>query len=99
MVLHQKVDDPTVVGLSMMRTTKVSVTIDSDLLEEVRSYAGGNLSRYVNAALREQVRSERLRTLVAEYEAEFGPIPAEALAEARAEFEAAEAAWAAWQDG
>jgi Arc/MetJ family transcription regulator len=82
-----------------MRTTKVSITIDTDLLEEVRSYAAGNLSRYVNAALREQVRSERLRKLVAEYEAKFGPIPAEELAEARAEFEAAEAAWAAWQEG
>jgi Arc/MetJ family transcription regulator len=76
-----------------MKTTKVSVTIDADLLEEVKSYAGGNLSRYVNEALREQVRSTRLRKLVAEHEAEFGPIPAELLAEAEAEFKAAEAAW------
>jgi hypothetical protein len=76
-----------------MKTTKVSITVDSDLLEEVKAYAGGNLSRYVNAALRKQVRSARLRKLVAEYEAEFGPIPAEALAKAQAEFKAAEAAW------
>jgi Arc/MetJ family transcription regulator len=83
----------------MMKTTKVSITIDTELLEEVRSYAGGNLSRYVNVALREQVRSERLRKLVAEYEAKFGPISAEELAEVDAEWEAAEAAWAAWQEG
>jgi Arc/MetJ family transcription regulator len=76
-----------------MKTTKVSITIDSDLLEEVKSYAGGNLSRYVNAALREQVRAARLQELVAQHEAEFGPIPAEVLAQAEAEFEAAEAAW------
>jgi hypothetical protein len=76
-----------------MKTTKISITIDTDLLEEVRSYAGGNLSRYVNEALREQVRTTRLRKLVAEYEAEFGPIPAELRAKAEADFKAAEAAW------
>jgi hypothetical protein len=92
-MLYQKHDDPTVVGSSPMKTTKVSITIDSDLLEEVKSYAGGNLSRYVNAALREQVRAARLQELVAQHEAEFGPIPAEVLAQAEAEFEAAEAAW------
>jgi post-segregation antitoxin (ccd killing protein) len=95
-MLDYQHDDPTVVGSSLMKTTKVSVTIDADLLEEVKSYAGGNLSRYVNEALREQVRSTRLRRLVAEHEAEFGPIPAELLAEAEAQFKAAEAAW---QDG
>jgi hypothetical protein len=79
-----------------MKTTKVSITIDTDLLEEVKSYARGNLSRYVNAALREQVRAARLQKLVAQYETEFGPIPAELLAEAEEEFEAAEAAEAAW---
>jgi hypothetical protein len=51
--------------------------------------------RHVTAALREQRRAARLQELVAQYEAEFGPIPAEALAEAEAEFEAAEAAWRA----
>ena len=91
------IDDPTVVGSSIMRTTKISITIDTDLLEQVRSYAGRNLSRYINSALRERVRQEErnaaLRELVDEYERTHGPIPAELLAQARAEFEAAEAAW------
>jgi hypothetical protein len=49
--------------------------------------------RFGIAALCERMRAARLRELVAEYEAEFGPIPAQELAEARAAFEAAEAAW------
>ena len=90
---RSKPANPTVVASLLMKTTKISISIDTDLLEEVKSYAGGNLSRYVNAALREQVRNARLRKLVGEHEEEFGPIPAELRAEARAEFEAAEAAW------
>jgi hypothetical protein len=97
MASSQAVDDPTVVGSQIMRTTKISITIDTDLLEEIRAYAGRNLSRYINSALREQVRQEernaRLRELVEEYEAAHGPIPAELLAEADAMFDAAEAAW------
>jgi hypothetical protein len=91
------VDDPTMVGSQIMRTTKISITIDTDLLEEIRTYAGRNLSRYINSALREQVRQEernaRLRELVEEDEATRGPIPAELLTEADAMFDAAEAAW------
>jgi Post-segregation antitoxin CcdA len=89
----QAVDDPTVVGSPIMRTTKISITIDTDLLEEIRAYAGGNLSRYINSLLRDQVRNARLRQLVAEYEATHGPIPAELLAKADAVCDAAEAAW------
>ena len=97
MASAQVVDNPTMVGSSIMRTTKISITIDTDLLEQVRSYAGRNLSRYINSALRERVRQEErnvaLRELVDEYERTQGPIPAEMLAEADAMFEAAEAAW------
>lgn len=97
MASAQVVENPTVVGSSIMRTTKISITIDTDLLEQVRSYAGRNLSRYINSALRERVRQEErnvaLRELVAEDEAMRGPIPPELLAEADAMFEAAEAAW------
>jgi post-segregation antitoxin (ccd killing protein) len=97
MASAQTVDDPTMVGSQIMRTTKISITIDTDLLEEIRAYAGRNLSRYINSALREQVHQEernaRLRELVEEDEATRGPIPAELLAEADAMFDAAEAAW------
>ncbi len=76
-----------------MKTAKVSITIDADLLEEIRAHAKGNLSRFVNAALRQQMRNVRLRQLVRAHEADGGAIPDELLAEAEAEFEAAEAAW------
>jgi hypothetical protein len=89
----QAIDGPTVVGSQLMRTTKISITIDTDLLDEIRAYAGGNLSGYINSVLRDQVRNARLRRLVEEYEATHGPIPAELMAQAKAEFEAAEAAW------
>ncbi|HEX8929879.1 MAG TPA: hypothetical protein VGA45_13250 [Actinomycetota bacterium] len=39
------------------------------------------------------MRNARLRELVSEYEATHGPIPTELMAQAKAEFEAAEAAW------
>jgi hypothetical protein len=82
-----------------MKTTKISITLDPELHEEVRSYAGGNLSRYVNEALRDKVRNEHARRLIEEYVAEHGPIPEELLAQAEAEFRAAEAGWEEWCNG
>ena len=58
-----------------------------------------NLSRYVNEALRDKVRNEHARKLIEEYEAEHGPISEELLAEAEAEFRAAEAGWEEWCNG
>ncbi len=80
-----------------MKRTKISITIDSDLLEKVKAYANGNLSRYINEVLRDKVNNEGLRKLVAEYEEEYGAFTAEELAEAEAHFRAAEEGWAAWQ--
>lgn len=99
MAYTQVIDDPTVVGSSPMKTTKISVTLDTELLQQVRAYARGNLSRYVNEALRDKVRNEHARKLIEEYEAEHGPIPEELLAEAEAEFRAAEAGWEEWCNG
>lgn len=97
MAYPQALDDPTVVGSSAMKTTKVSITLDTELLEEVKAYATGNLSRYVNEALRDKVRNEHLRELIEEYVAEHGPIPEEMLAEAEAAFQAAEEGWERWR--
>ena len=80
-----------------MKTTKISVTLDTDLLEQARAFARGNLSRYLNEALRDKLRNENLRVLLDEYEAEHGPITEEELAEPRAAFKAAEEGWREWQ--
>ncbi|HZD37569.1 MAG TPA: type II toxin-antitoxin system CcdA family antitoxin [Actinomycetes bacterium] len=84
-----------------MKTTKISVTLDTDLLEQARAFARGNLSRYLNEALRDKLRNENLRVLLEEYEAEHGPITEEVQAEAAATFEAAlkaaEEGWREWQ--
>jgi post-segregation antitoxin (ccd killing protein) len=94
-------DDPTVVGSPDMKTTKISVTLDADLVQQARAFARGNLSRYLNEALRDKLRNENLRKLLEDAEAEYGPVPEELLAEAeatfKAAFEAAEEGWREWQ--
>jgi post-segregation antitoxin (ccd killing protein) len=101
MASAQALDDPTVVGSPDMKTTKISVTLDTDLLKQARAFARGNLSGYINEALRDKLRNENLRVLLEEYEAEHGPIPEEELAQAGAEleaaFKAAEEGWREWQ--
>lgn len=65
-----------------MRTEKVSLSLDADLLAEARRRAQGrSLSGYVNEGLRRQVLADRQRELLEAWEKEFGPIPEEALAE------------------
>ncbi len=64
-----------------MARTKRSVTLDEQLVAEALGYVGERgLSRLLNEGLRRQVLVERGRRLVAEFEAEHGPIPDEALA-------------------
>jgi len=63
---------------------KVSLSIDEDLLAEARARAGRReLSSYVNEALRRQLQRDRLTELLAEMEAESGPIPDDVMEEAR----------------
>ncbi|CAN5631316.1 hypothetical protein BH23ACT7_BH23ACT7_12550 [soil metagenome] len=67
-----------------MAVSKVSLSIDEDVLAEARDRAGRReLSSYVDAALRRQLQHDRLGDLLAEMEAESGPIPDEVLEEAR----------------
>lgn len=64
--------------------SKVSLSIDEDVLAEARARAGRReLSSYVNEALRRQLQRDRLAELVAEMEAESGPVPDEVMEEAR----------------
>lgn len=67
-----------------MAVAKVSLSIDEDVLSEARERAGRReLSSYVNDALRRQLQRDRLGVLLAEMDAESGPIPEDVLDEAR----------------
>ena len=58
-----------------MPSAKLSVTLEEDLVTEARRVAGARgLSGYVNQALRMQLQRDRLSTLLADLEREFGPI-------------------------
>jgi Arc/MetJ family transcription regulator len=67
-----------------MAVSKVSLSIEEDVLAEARERAGRReLSAYVNEALQRQLQHDRLGELLAEMETESGPIPPELLEEAR----------------
>jgi post-segregation antitoxin (ccd killing protein) len=68
-------------------TDKLSVTIPTDLAEELRSRAGrGNVSAYVTQALVRQLEHDRLGDLLGELAEVHGPVTDEELARARAEW-------------
>lgn len=67
-----------------MAVAKVSLSIDEDVLDEARERAGlRELSSYVTDALRRQLQHDRIGDLLAEMDAESGPIPDELMEEAR----------------
>lgn len=67
-----------------MAMSKVSLSIDEEVLAHARDRAGRReLSSYVNEALRRQLQRDRLGDLLAEMEAESGPIPDDMTEEAR----------------
>jgi post-segregation antitoxin (ccd killing protein) len=56
--------------------TKVSLSLDRDLVEQARTLAGSRgLSALVNEALRVQLQHERVRRLLDEMDDEYGPVP------------------------
>jgi Arc/MetJ family transcription regulator len=64
--------------------SKVSVSIDDDLLDTARDRVGRReLSSYVNEALRRQLQRDRLVELLAQMEAESGPIPDDLMEQAQ----------------
>jgi len=67
-----------------MAVSKVSLSIDEDVLSAARDRAGRReLSAYVNEALRRQLQRDRLVELLAEMGSESGPIPDDVMEEAR----------------
>ena len=67
-----------------MRTEKVSLTLEEELLAEAREVVGvRRLSSYVNRALRNQLQHDRLANLLTELEQEMGPIEPRVIEEVR----------------
>ena len=57
------------------KVRKVSVSMPEELTEAVRARTGtGGFSRYVTDAVQEQIRLDLLDDLVADFEAEHGPL-------------------------
>jgi hypothetical protein len=63
-----------------MNYVRKTVTIPQETARAVEELADGNVSAFVTMALEHQVRVERLRLAVTDFEAEHGEIPPEALA-------------------
>jgi Arc/MetJ family transcription regulator len=67
-----------------MRTEKVSLTLEEELLTEARAAVGARgLSSYVNRALRQQLQHDRIAGLLAALEEENGPIEPRVMEEVR----------------
>ena len=68
------------------RSTKVSITVDGDVLREVRKIVGrgATLSGFINEALVADLRRRKLAALVEEYESKSGAITDEEVERVRA---------------
>lgn len=67
-----------------MPATKISVSLDEDLLVEARARVGRReLSSYVAEALRRQLQRDRIGELLAQMDRESGPVPDHLMEEAR----------------
>jgi hypothetical protein len=67
-----------------MRTEKVTLVLDKQLLAEARAVAGGRaLSRYLNRALRNQLQHDHLVGLLAALALDHGPIDPQVMEEVR----------------
>jgi hypothetical protein len=61
---------------------KKSITIPAPLYEAAAGLVGGgNFSGYVSAALERQIQQDKLAELVADMEAEYGPVSEAEIAE------------------
>jgi hypothetical protein len=77
-----------------MAKSKITVTVDEELVDLAREFGEEKLSVVVNAALAEHVerlgRLATLRQLLDSWEAQAGPVPPDMRADAAAAFDEAE---------
>ena len=67
-----------------MTVSKVSMTLDADVLAQARERVGGRgVSAYVNEAVRRQLRRDALADVLAQMRSENGPVPWERMEEVR----------------
>ena len=67
-----------------MAVTKVSMSLDADVLAQTRDRVGGRgVSAYVNEAVRRQLRRDALADLLVEMQAANGPVDDQLLEEVR----------------
>ena len=67
-----------------MTTTKISLSLDEQLVAEARSRVGAReLSSYVNRALEQQLQHDRVAALLAEMDLEYGPVEPALMSEIR----------------
>ena len=66
---------------------KISVSMDDQLLGELKDAAGDNVSAFIAGAVRHQLRRRQLAAYLDELEEELGPPTPEELAEAAAAFD------------
>lgn len=72
----------------LVRATKLSVTVDDELVAKVRALVGERgVSAFVTRAVRHELESERLALFLAELDAELGPPDPALVAEAEAAFD------------
>jgi Arc/MetJ family transcription regulator len=67
-----------------MAVTKVSMSLDAEVLAQTRERVGGRgVSAYVNEAVRRQLRRDALADLLAEMQAANGPVDDQLIEEVR----------------
>jgi len=75
-----------------MGTTKLSVTVEDQLVQAVRALVGERgVSAFVTRAVRHELETERLTMFLSELSAELGPPDEQMVAEAEAVFDRLEA--------
>ena len=73
-----------------MAATRITITVDEDVLDELKSRVGpGEVSRYVVDALRARLRKDPILELLDKLDEMYGPLSDEELEEGRREWEAA----------
>lgn len=69
------------------KVRKVSVSMPEELTEAVRARTGsGGFSRYVTDAVQKRIKHDLLGDLIADFEAEHGPIPEDLVEKAMREW-------------